>query len=90
MQNPDWGNVCLSFYNVPNTQEIRIKFKNKSGGIGVGIGNTDEDLGYVNIEIDTVRRDKYRHQRGCSCKEYELQDADSGYATIEVQYVAYF
>lgn len=88
MQDPDWGNAVLSFYNVPNTQEIRIKFKNKSGGLG-GIG-TDEDLGYVNIEIDAVRRDKFRHQRGCSYKEYELQDADSGYATVEVQYVAYF
>jgi hypothetical protein len=88
-QDPDWGNAKLDFYNVPNTEELRIKFKNKNSGVG-SIANSDEDLGYVNIEIKDVRHSKHRGQRGSSFGEYELQDADSGYVTIECLFVAYF
>jgi hypothetical protein len=85
MQEPDWGNAHISFYGVSNTEELRLKFKNKGGGIGM-----DEDLGYVNIEVNSIRHGKYRHQRGCLVEEYELQDADSGYVTVECLFVAYF
>ena len=62
MQTPDWGNAHLSFYGVPNSQELRLKFKNKSSGIGL----SDEELGYVNIEVNAIRHGVDRHQRGLS------------------------
>ncbi len=65
-----------------------MRFKNKQSG--VSIGGSDEDLGFVSIEIKDIRHSKYRHQRGNCFDEYELQDADSGYVTIECLFVAYF
>ena len=90
MQDPDWGNANISFYNIPNSEELRIEFKNKQSGIGGPLGGSDEDLGYVTIDVNDVRHSKYRHQRGSSHQEYEIQDADSGYVTIECLFVAYF
>lgn len=87
MQVPEWGNQNLSFYNIPNTEELRLNFKNKSTGLGVG---ADEDLGYVAIEVSKIRQSRHRGQRGASYEEYELQDADSGYVTVECLFVAYF
>jgi hypothetical protein len=87
VQAPDWGNSHVAFYKVSNTEELRVSFKHKNKGLAIG---ANEDLGYVNIELEAVRQDKYRHQRGASFKEYELLDADSGFAFIEVQFVPYF
>jgi hypothetical protein len=90
VQEPDWGNANLSFYDIPNSEEIRIEFKNKQSGIGGPLGGSDEDLGYVTIEVNDVRHSKYRHQRGSHFEEYEMLDADSGYVSIETLFVAYF
>lgn len=87
MQAPDWANNHVAFYNISNTEEVRVSFKHKTKGINIG---ADENLGYVTIDLEAVRQESFRHQRGTSSKEYELLDADSGYATIEVQYVPYF
>lgn len=72
-----------------NAEELRLKFKNKNSGVG-SIANSDEDLGYVTIEINNVRHSKHRGQNGSLSAEYELQDADSGYVTIECLFVAHF
>lgn len=84
MQNPDWTDTEIAFYNVSNAEELVLSFKSAMALAG------DEELGVVRIEINDVRRGTHRGQHGLLSAEYELKDADSGSVRIDCLYVAYF
>lgn len=83
-ETPDWSWEKKEFFDIPNEEILKIKFMSQN------TLTNDEAIGRVEIEIASIRQSSYRGQHGTLCKEYELEDADSGKVVIETQFVAYF
>eukprot|EP01023_Acetabularia_acetabulum_P045115 TRINITY_DN4565_c0_g1_i3.p1 TRINITY_DN4565_c0_g1~~TRINITY_DN4565_c0_g1_i3.p1 ORF type:complete len:397 (+),score=78.88 TRINITY_DN4565_c0_g1_i3:173-1363(+) len=87
--NPEW-NESFEFHHVQVGWDLKFKVYDKNLMIG-----TDDYLGVVSVPVSDIVESKYtdemkREFHGVLQRDYEIEEADSGYLSVKVTFAPYF